>query len=148
MVDEGSAAQGDLGLTLVTKKVEASTDIPSAVHTISAIDALWIVPDVRVCTKDTLPIILNFAAEKKIPILGFADYLVKAGALAAYTYDYADIGAQTGEVILKIINGDNAGSIAITGPRKVGYVINTKTLKYLGIDVSSSVIKSAEQTFE
>jgi putative ABC transport system substrate-binding protein len=148
IVNEALEIQNDLGLTLFPKKIETSTDVPNAIHSIGAIDALWIVPDVRVCTKDTLPLILNFAAENKLPILGYADYLVKAGALVAYTYDYADIGIQTGEVILKVLNGENPGAVAITGPRKVGYVINVKTLKYFGMDVSSSVLRGAEQLYE
>jgi putative tryptophan/tyrosine transport system substrate-binding protein len=148
IIHEAQAIQSDFGVTLIAKKVESSTDVPNAIHTIGSIDALWIVPDVRVCTKDTLPLILSFAAENKLPILGYADYLVKAGALAAYTYDYADIGIQTGEVVLKVLNSQNAGAIAVTGPRKVGYMINAKTLKYFGIDVSSSVLKGADQLYE
>ena len=148
MIDDAKALQDIPGLTLVPKEVRTSTDVPNAVRTIGSIDALWIVPDARVCTKDTLPIILNFAAEKKLPVLGYADYLVKAGALAAYTYDYADIGIQTGELVLKVMNGANVGTLAVTGPRKVGYMINTKTLKYLGIDLPAPVLNAAEQLVE
>ena len=148
VVDAGITAQDGLGLTLIAKKVSAATDIPEALRSIGPVDALWVVPDTAVCTKDTLPLFLNFASEKKIPALVFADFLVKAGALAAYTYDYADIGAQTGEIVLRVINGENAGTISVVAPRKTGYIINTKTAKSLGLNISSSVLRSAEQLFE
>lgn len=148
MVNDSIPLQGEFDVKLVLQKIAVSTDVPGALRSIGPIDALWVVPDTVVCTKDTLPLILNFASEKKVPVLVFADYLVKAGALAAYTYDYVDIGIQTGELVLKVINGENPGTIPIAMPRKVGYVINTKTAKYLEAGVSSAVLNAAEHLFE
>jgi len=148
LLSDAKKVQNVYGVTIEAIKVASSTEVPNALRTLPNVDLLWILPDVRVCTKDSMPFILNYATEKKLPVFAFAEYLVKAGALLGYTYDYFDVGRQTGEVLVKIFNGTSAGSIPVSGPRKVGYAINTKTIKFLGISLPSSAVADAEQKFE
>ena len=77
----------------------------------------------------------------------FAPYLVKAGGLFSYTYDYKDIGKQTAEVTAKIINGESAGSIPIAVPRKAGFVINKKVIENFNLKISSDILSEADEVY-
>ncbi|MCP4653295.1 MAG: hypothetical protein GY858_07950 [Candidatus Omnitrophica bacterium] len=149
MIADAKKIASSLGIEIVAVEVAVSTQVPKTLRTlVGKIDSLWIMTDSKVCTKDTLPLILNFTLKNKIPAIGFTPYLVKAGALVSYTYDYKDVGKQTGELIGKVLDGKDAGKIAIASPRKVGYVLNLKTAKFLGITIPSGLIRGADETFK
>lgn len=148
LIAEAKNIQNNFGIQIVAVRIASSMEVPNALRNLPSVDALWIIPDVRVCTKDSMPCILNFAVEKKLPVFGFADYLVKAGALLSYTYDYSDIGEQTAELLAKVLGGESPGSVPVSGPRKVGYAINLKTAKYLGLSFSNAIMRGAEQKIE
>jgi putative ABC transport system substrate-binding protein len=112
------------------------------------VDAIWLVVDSKVYDKDSMEFTLKYCLDKKIAVIGFAANTVKAGALVGFVYDYHDLGRQTGEIVAEIANGKNPGEIPIVVPRKVGYAVNKRTAKYLGIDLSSDMISSAEEVFE
>jgi len=129
-------------------KVSEATQVPSVLGSLGSVDAIWLVVDSKVYDKDSMEFTLKYCLDKKIPVIGFAANTVKAGALVGFVYDYRDLGRQTGEIVAAIANGKNAGEIPIAVPRKVGYAVNKRTAKYLGIDLSPSMLSSADQTFE
>jgi putative ABC transport system substrate-binding protein len=62
-----------------------------------------------------------------------------------YVFDYNDIGTQSAEIIIKIANGNTAGSIAPQRARKVNFAINMKMANYLNIKIAPDVIKEAAE---
>ena len=78
-------------------------------------------------------------------LAGLVLWLVAAGALYALDRNYADIGLQCGEVAGKILGGAKAGSIPVTGPRKVAYSLNLKTASVLNVEFPEDILKGAQQ---
>lgn len=146
--DEAIRVGQAMGLTIVSKLIHDSTEVPGAVRTIgSDVDILWVVPDLIVCTRDTLPYLLNYSLENKVPLAGFASYLTKAGAIFSNDYDYQDLGRQAGELMVKIFDGAAAGSLAPVVPRKLRYTLNKRSMAQLRLDIPPVVINEAEEVY-
>ncbi len=145
IIEEARRLQQELNLQIIAVKINSAVEVPRVIKEIrDKIDILWLIPDTTVCTKDTLPHIISNTLEAKIPVMGFVPYLVKAGALFSYTYDYKDIGRQAGELAVKVLAGEMTGSLPITVPRKLGYVLSLKVADNLGIRIAPKVLSGAE----
>lgn len=135
-----------MGLTLVGREVESPRDLPDAIESVfRSIDVLWGVADQTVMTPQTAEPILLASLRNKVPLVGLSTSWVKAGALYALDRNYADIGLQCGEFAGKILNGTKAGSIPVTGPRKVAYSLNLKTASLLNVEFPEDILKGALQ---
>lgn len=100
-------------------------------------------PDAVVLNPRTAKPILVFALRNRIPFVGISEAWVKAGALYALDRDYRDIGAQCGELALKILRGAPPQSLPPVTPRKVLYAVNLKTARLLKLEFKADVLQNA-----
>lgn len=149
LVEEARSVVAEYGMVINAVEVGSAIEVPLTIKALAPkIDVLWLVPDIDVCSKDSLSFILSYCRENKLPAMVFAPYLVKAGGIAAYSIDYKDIGRQTASVISKIlIEGVAAGAIPIATPEKIDYVISLKNSEYFGIKISSRIIDDALEIY-
>jgi len=121
-------------MTLVPIAVENVGEVPSALNKLreSGIDVLWSVVDKTVAQPAAVEQMIKFSVDNKVPFLGLSIFHVKAGALAALSVDYADIGQQTGLLTKRLIEGSVASGKVET-PRKVIIYLNTETQRRLGL---------------
>jgi putative ABC transport system substrate-binding protein len=80
--------------------------------------------------------LLLFSFRNSIPLVGLSSSWVKAGALYALEWDYADLGAQAGEMALGILRGARPSAIPTAPPRKTFYTLNLKTAEQMKIQFS------------
>jgi len=135
------------GINFTPQKIENPNKIPAALTALplTSNEALWILPDSTIYNKDSLAFILNYSAEKHLPIIGFAYNIVKAGALLGYVFDYTDIGKQTAQSTLDILHGKAPRDITPQRIRKLGYCLNLKVAEYLKISIPPEVIDGADE---
>lgn len=139
----------DAGLKLLTQAVETPRALPDALENVSrSVDALWGISDTVVMTPQTAEPILLSTLRNKIPLAGLSTSWVKAGALYALDRDYADIGAQCGEIIGKLLNGVGAGTLAPVPPRKVTYSVNLKTAGVMNLEIPQDLVRGAAHVFQ
>lgn len=137
-----------LGLKLVAREVNMPQELPDALDGIAKkIDTLWGIADPTILSPQTAEPILLFSFENRIPFVGLAASWVKAGALYALDRDYNDLGAQCGELALKILTGVHANTLPPASPRKVAYSLNLKTANHMKIDIPQALIDGAQQVF-
>jgi len=72
---------------------------------------------------------------------------VKAGALYSLDWDYADLGAQCGEIAARVLQGSPPASIPAAAPRKVQYTLNLYTASQMKLKLSDQMIGGAQQTY-
>ncbi len=148
-IDTAARVAGVLGLTLYARKVESPRDLPDALNSLTRrADVLWGVADQIVLNPQTVKPILLFSLRNRIPFVGLSATWVKAGALYALDRDYTDIGAQCGEIALKILQGAAPSSIPPVPPRKVVYSVNLKTARLLKLDIQAPVLQAAQAVIE
>ena len=140
LISDGRKAASSLDLVLVEKPVKSSFEIANAIkELIWTIDALWMVPDRTVISKESFRYMLEASLNRKVPILAFSEGFVKGGALMALSPDYPGIGRQAGQLAKKILSGSSASGLPFSSP-KSNIVLNLNTAKALNITIPPSVL--------
>lgn len=150
IIEDASDVAKEMGLVLIAQEVSSEKNVPSALKILfeKRVDALWMVADGTVFTTQSSKHILLYTLRNGIPFMGLSLSYVKAGALLALSWDYQDIGRQSGELALRVLSGEEPGHIPITVPRRTSLVLNLKTAKRIGIKILPSVLTEAEEIFE
>ncbi len=122
---------------LITKKIASEKDVAAALDAIiNKIDVLWMIPDSTVITKEALSIILKKAQKQRLPTFCTSGAIVKAGALASISIDYAQTGFQAAEIAQSLLYRKKETTPGVKRPEKLKWTLNTKTAKWLGIDIA------------
>jgi putative ABC transport system substrate-binding protein len=138
------------GLTIKAQEVPEPTKVPSAMVSFTSDNtgAFILVRDSDIYNKDSLAYVLNYTVTNKIPTMVFSSNMVKAGALMGFTYDYTDLGVQTGEMILGVLKGKLPAEIPVATPRKLGYALNVKIAGYIGMNIPRDAIDAAAEVYK
>ena len=92
--------------------------------------------------------LVSLAAQHSIPVMyEWSDFVV-AGGLASYSSIRAEGFVQVGVQAGRILNGANPGDLPIVSSTKFEFVINLKTARSLGIQVSPALIARADEVIE
>ena len=139
----------NMGLKLVAQEVRSPQDVPAALEGLAKkVDVLWGLADtVAMTPKTAKDILLPFSVRNNIPLIGPTPTWVKAGALYALEWDYTDVGAQAGDMAVKVLRGVPPSAIPTASPRKVYYALNLKTAQQMNITFSDQLIRGARHTF-
>ncbi len=136
-------AQG-MGLRLEAQEVRSLQDVPAALNALSnSADVLWGLADNLALSSQIAKYILLFSFRNSIPFVGPSNVWVKAGALYSLDWDYTDMGAQCGDMAIKVLRGMPPGDIPPATPRKVLYSVNLKTAQQIKITISEQLAKKA-----
>lgn len=137
-----------LGLKLVAREVETPLALPDALEGIAnEVDVLWGLNDRLVISPQTAEAILLFSLRHRLPVIGLTTSWTKAGALYSLDRSYGDLGAQCGELALKILQGIKPSALPHSPPRKVVYSLNLKTAEYMNFDIPLSVVEGSQHVF-
>ena len=124
-------------LNLVKKEITSESEVDTALKSIvKKIDALWIIPDSTVITKNSLDAIFQAAEKNRLPTFCTSSAIVKGGALISISPDYASTGLQASQIAQKLLNDPTTTSLGIKQPDRLKITVNTNTAKTIGIDLS------------
>lgn len=146
--EEAVKAGKELSLVIRTFKLNTDVEVVQTLKSsIETIDALWLIPDTVVCTKDSMVYILKYSLEKKKAVIGFAEYLSKAGALFSCINDYEDNGRQAAELAIRIFNNESGKVLSVRKPKKINYVINLRIAQMIGRNIPEKVLSEAKEVY-
>lgn len=147
-IEEYKEAAADYGFEIVESGISVSADIPLAAdNLLGKVDCLNNLTDNTVVS--SLPIILDKAAQKNIPVFGSEVEQVKIGCLAAVGLDYYDLGVQTGKMAAKVLKGEKkAGEMNYEIIEEASFYGNTKVAENLGINIPDNLVGSAKEMFD
>ena len=138
IITEAIVAAKTYEFNLITAEVMSENDINSTLDRImKKLDALWIVPDSTVITKDSLGIILQASQKYHLPTICTSVAIVKGGALVSISPDYLYTGVQAAELAYALLKTPTRTSLGIQQPDKLKIIINTQTAKTIGTNLSS-----------
>ncbi len=146
-IREYKAAAASYGFEIVEGPVSATADIPLATDSIlEKVDCLNNLTDNTVVS--SLPLILDKAGKKNIPVFGSEVEQVKIGCLASMGLDYVDLGRQTGIMAAKVLKGEaKAGEMNFEVIKEAAFYGNSKVAENLGITLPSELTSSAAEIF-
>lgn len=132
------------GLTLVAREVREPGEAVAALGTLmEEVDVVWAIADGHVFTPQTTPALILASLRRRVPLLGLSTAHVRSGALAALNCDYRDVGAQTAEVVRRILGGERADAIPTLAPRRVEVALNQRTAELLDLTIPPDVAREA-----
>jgi len=93
-------------------------------------------------------LIISLAARHKLPAVYYARFFVAAGGLISYGADYIDQYRRAAGYVDRILKGEKPADLPVQAPTKYELVVNLKTAKALGLDVSPSLLARADEVIE
>jgi len=147
-IDSAARIAKKQGLRLAAQQIHEPQDVPAALNNLSkGADVLWGVADSLALSPQIAKNILLFSFRNSIPFVGPSSTWAKAGALYSLDWDYADLGAQCGEMAHKVLTGALPSSIPVEMPRKVMYSVNLFTARQLKISLPDDLVRGALHTY-
>ena len=136
----------ELGIELVTSTVTNTSEIKQAAEIVAPkVDAIYASTDNVVYA--SLASLVATADKYNVPVIAAVPSEDDdTGILAAYGINYYNAGRVTGKIILRILNGEDAGDIPVkylTEPDELGLFINFEVAKRLGIEIPEDLREQA-----
>lgn len=148
-VEDSARIASQLGFRLKPFPITSQKDIPEALDQVSQeADVLWGIVDDTVYTSRTTVSIIQTTWKKQIPFIGTSEPYVKAGALWAVVFENKDIGRQSATLATQILSGTPVSSLKETIPQKIGWIINLRTAKLIGVEFPKRIIDQAWEAYE
>lgn len=147
-IAEYKALAPDYGFEIVSSGISSSADVSLAADAlINKVDCITNLTDNTVVA--SLPVILDKAAAKKIPVFGSEIEQVKIGCLAAMGLDYIELGKQTGKMAAQVLKGEKkASEMNYETIKDAAFYGNTQVAGTLGLTLPESLTKTAAGMFD
>ena len=147
-IEEYKAAAQDFGFEIVESGISGTADIPLAAdNLLEKVDCLNNLTDNTVVS--VLPMILDKAAKKNIPVFGSEIEQVKIGCLATVGLDYVDLGVRRVQMAAQVLKGEKkASELKFEVITEASFYGNTKVAENLGLTIPEELSLSAAELFD
>ena len=93
------------------------------------------------------PALAQIALQHHLPSIGWPDYAV-AGGLLSYGINFPDAFRRAATFVDKILKGAKPNDLPVERATKFETIVNLKTAKAFGIEVSTSLLLRADEIIE
>lgn len=147
-IEEYKKAAPAYGFEIIESGVSSTADIPLAAdNLVGKVDCITNLTDNTVVS--SLPVILDKAAKKNIPVFGSEIEQVRIGCLATVGLDYVDLGEQTGRMAAKVLKGEKkAGEMNFEVIAEAAFYGNNVVAENLGVTIPDDLKDSAAALFD
>lgn len=98
------------------------------------VDAIWCLPNRDLYDPLAVQALILSSIRFRLPVIGFSEAFIRAGALLGFVADYRDVGLQSAELLRRHHNGETI-SLRQTA-RSIRSLVNERVARALGIDLS------------
>jgi putative ABC transport system substrate-binding protein len=142
------AAAAALAVELRQVEVLDPTEIESAIAALSREEGggFMLLPDTfTIAHRDR---IVALAARYRLPAIYPLEWFATGGGLMSYSVDPDDLNRRAAGYVDRILKGARPADLPVQQPTKYDLVINLKTAKALGLDVSQDLLSIADEVIE
>lgn len=134
-------------MTLVEATAPRTVDVGAAARSlVGKVDAIYTNTDNNVVS--AYEALVKVGNSAKIPLIASDTDSVERGAIAALGVNYADLGEQTGKIVVRILKGENPGEIPAETSDKLELFVNTAAAEKQGVVLPEELIESAAKVIE
>jgi putative ABC transport system substrate-binding protein len=146
-IKEMRQAAKKLKVELIEVNISQSDEtLPAARFLVGKVQTIYITYD-HIALSSFEPIV-KVCNEKKIPLFGGDLKCVTLGAMAAYGWDYFQIGHAAGKKAVRILKGEKPGDIPWESGEKLVLLINEKAARAQGAIVPPELLKKADRVIQ
>ena len=146
-VQSGEAAGQELGIKLLPAE-HTPTDYTDAFALIARERPDALVVGASAANVANRRLIVEFAAQRRLPAIYATREFVNAGGLISYGVEIADLFRRAAGYVDKILRGAKPADLPVEQPTKFQLVINLKTAKSLGLDIPPTLLALADEVIE
>ena len=137
----------EMGMSLVEAAAPRSVDVGSAARSlVGKVDVIYTNTDNNVVS--AYESLVKVGIDTKTPLIASDTDSVKRGAIAALGVDYFDLGKQTGRMVVRILEGEQPGSIAVEHSNNLSLFVNPQAASKQGVTLSQELIDSAAEIIQ
>jgi putative ABC transport system substrate-binding protein len=128
--------------------VESDKDVPQQLRALLVdVDALWLMPDPKVLTNESIGFILESALARQIPVIGFSPEFTRLGALLSMSVNFGDVGRETGMLAKRILDGERILPLNPVPNERLKITVNLKTARFLGITFPKELTSLIDEAY-
>ncbi|MBC8253066.1 MAG: ABC transporter substrate-binding protein [Ardenticatenia bacterium] len=141
-------AAGDLGVEIVDVTISASSEVLQAAQLLvtRGIDAFFLVPDHIVM--DSFDSLVKVADQAHIPLIASVTGLAEQGAAIGVGWDYFDNGYLSGQLVVRVMKGEDPASIPFQSLTKKLIYVNPAAAQRQGFTIPPSLLERADEVVE
>ena len=133
------------GIEVIDQGVQGAADIPQAAATLAPkVDCINNFTDNNVVA--SLTVVLEQANAAGIPVYGSEVEQVSNGCIASISIDYVALGKATGDLGIRILGGESAGTIPVVRFSEGTPVVNTEVMEKFGIALPDAYANAEKVT--
>lgn len=146
-VEEARKRARAMGLEVVPVAVKEAAEVERRfIEAAAGFDALWMIPDPVVYTKDSYRALVRRTQERKMPFCAFSRAFVAAGALLGVSPSYESIGSQLGLLVRRVlVDGAKPAELGVAPPIGSELVVNLEAARTIGLRIPSDVLDAADE---
>ncbi|NBB82557.1 MAG: ABC transporter permease [Alphaproteobacteria bacterium] len=136
-----------MGFTIETAAANRSADVLGAAQSlVGSVDAIYVPTDNTIVS--ALEAVISVGTDNQIPVFSGDTDSVERGAIGAVGFDYYQIGRQTGEIVVEVLDGADPGSIPGRIASGSDLVVNPAAAEAMGVTIPQSVMDRASRVIE
>lgn len=134
------------GLKVVEGTVTNTSEVQQVTQSlVDKADIIFSPTDNTVAT--SMPEVSQVTIKAKRPMIVGAGSMVKDGGLAGCGVDYTELGKETADMVIDVLNGKNPGDIPVRTMKNMDICVNKDTAQKIGVTIPEDVLKEATQVF-
>lgn len=135
------------GFNVVEAAAPRSADVLGAAQSlVGQVDAIYVPTDNTIVS--ALEAVLSVGQDSDIPVFSGDTDSVERGAVATIGFDYYQVGRQTGDIVLQILNGADPGTIPVNIASGSDLFVNPGAAEAMGVEVPQAVLDRAHTIVE
>lgn len=136
-----------LDIEVVEATVSTSADVLTAAQSlVGRVDVIWVGTDNTVVAG--LEALIGVCEENGIPFFPSDDPSIEKGGIACLGFDYYDIGYQSGEMAVRILEGESAEDIPAELGKVFSYSVNTAAAELYGLTIPQAILDKATSIYD
>jgi putative ABC transport system substrate-binding protein len=146
LVQQAEKDATSMGMTIVKAPAGTSAEVQAAAQSlVGRADAVMVVGDNTAVS--ALESIIKVAEQNQMPLVAGDPDSVKRGAVAAYGFDYYDLGKQTGDMAAKVLAGTPVSDVPVEFAKNLQLSINEKAAAAQGVTIPQDLVDKAVKKY-
>ena len=137
-ISQAKAILYDMKVAYLEQTVTNSNDVQQAVQSlVNKCDAIYIPTDNVLAS--SMALVADITWPAGIPVVTGAESMVTDGGLATLGLSYYNLGYQTGEMAVKVLEGADISTMPVETQKEYAYIVNGDAVKAMGITLPAEL---------